>query len=134
MTQLLQGDSAKGAADSAVTEVGGLLSSLIQPGAVAGMSGTPGEFVVAEASYPRVDSLLHLPQVRTMWPRGIELLWSGAPLSVGVNQYRMLYVLDQRPIITGESLVDATAAYSVNVHQSDAQFNTIIACGELILQ
>jgi hypothetical protein len=30
--------------------------------------------------------------------------------------------------------LDATAAYSVNVHQSDAQFNTIIACGELILQ
>jgi hypothetical protein len=30
--------------------------------------------------------------------------------------------------------LDPTAAYSVNIHHSDALFNTIIACGELIMQ
>ena len=107
--QLLGGDSAKAAGDTtAIT--GGVLSTLIQPAAAAGIQASPGEFVVTEASFPRVDSLLHLPQVRAVWPRGMEFLWSGAPTSAGVNQYRLLYAVDEKPIITGESLVDATAA------------------------
>jgi protein-export membrane protein SecD/preprotein translocase SecF subunit len=107
--QLLGNDTARAATDSgAVT--GGLLSSLIQPAASAGIQASPGEFVVSEASFPRVDSLLHLPQVKAVWPRGVEFLWAGAPLSAGVNQYRLLYLVDERPIITGESLIDATAA------------------------
>ena len=37
------------------------------------------------------------------------MLWAGQPTSVGVNQYRYLYAVDERPLITGESLEDATA-------------------------
>ncbi len=106
--QLLGGDSAKAAADTAPT--GGVLSALIQPAGVAGLQASPGEFAVAETAYPRVDSLLHLPEIRALWPRNIEFLWSGQPVASGVNQYRLFYALEERPIITGENLVDANAA------------------------
>ncbi len=107
--QLLGGDSAKAAVDTSAA-IGGVLSSLIQPAAAAGISATPGEYVVSETAYPRVDSLLRLPGVKAVWPRNVDFLWSGQPESVGVNQYRLLYAVDEKPIITGESLVDATAA------------------------
>jgi preprotein translocase subunit SecD len=107
--QKLLGDTTKAAQDTAAT-TGGVLSSLILPAAAVGLAGTPGEFAVLETAYPRVDSLLNLAEVKTYWPRNIDLLWSGQPLATGVNQYRLLYAVDSRPIITGENLVDATAA------------------------
>jgi preprotein translocase subunit SecD len=111
--ELLGGDTTKATPDSAAADsVGagaGPLSSLVQSASVAGDGSVPGEFVVSETVFPRVDSMLHLPEVRALWPRGVELLWAGQPTSVGVNQYRYLYAVDERPLITGESLEDATA-------------------------
>jgi len=107
--QLLGGDSAKAASDTA-SITGGVLSTLIQPAEAAGIQASPGEYAVSEAAFPRVDSLLNIPQVKSLWPRNVEFLWSGAPLSAGVNQYRLFYVVDEQPIITGENLIDATAA------------------------
>jgi preprotein translocase subunit SecD len=37
------------------------------------------------------------------------LRWSSAPTSLGVQQYRYLYALDDRPIVTGSNLEDAAA-------------------------
>jgi preprotein translocase subunit SecD len=93
------------AADTAsLTPGAGILSGLIQP------SGEmPGEYLVSETAYPRVDSLLNVTAVRRVLPRGITFLWSGMPTSVGVQSYRYLYALEARPIITGERLVDAQA-------------------------
>jgi protein-export membrane protein SecD/preprotein translocase SecF subunit len=107
--QLLGGDSAKAATDS-LDLAGGELSKLIQAASVAGIQPSPGEFAVDEGAYPRVDSLLHLPAVRALWPRNIELKWAGQPTIVGTARYRLLYALEDKPIITGQSLVDATAA------------------------
>jgi preprotein translocase subunit SecD len=111
--ELLGGDTTKAAPDSAAADSlgasGGPLSSMIQSATAAGDGGVPGEFVVNETLFPRVDSMLHVPEVRALWPRGVELLWAGQPTSVGVNQYRYLYAVDERPLITGESLQDATA-------------------------
>ncbi|HEV8197883.1 MAG TPA: protein translocase subunit SecF, partial [Gemmatimonadales bacterium] len=89
---------------------GGVLAGLIQPANAAGIQGSPGEFAVAEGAYPRVDSLLNLPQIKSLWPRNINFIWAGQPLSLGVNQYRLLYAVEDKPIITGESLINATAA------------------------
>ncbi len=116
--QLLGGDSAKkaapgdtgrkAAADSAARDttpvLGGVLSGLIQPS-----GGAPGEYVVSETAFPRVDSLINLPQVARQLPRGVALRWSAQPTSVGVQSVRYLYVLDDRPIITGSNLEDAQA-------------------------
>jgi len=84
--------------------LGGVLSGLIQPS-----GGVPGEYVVPETAFPRVDSLINLPQVARQLPRGLALRWSSQPTSVGVQSVRYLYVLDDRPIITGSSLEDASA-------------------------
>ena len=119
--QLLGGDSAKKAApkgskdtartkpaDSAAADTtpvsGGILGGLIQPG-----SGTPGEYMVPETAFPRVDSLLNISAVSRQLPRGIVLRWSAASTSVGVQPVRYLYALDDRSIVTGANLVDAQA-------------------------
>jgi protein-export membrane protein SecD/preprotein translocase SecF subunit len=107
--QLLHGDSTKAKSDTAEA-TGGVLAGLIQPAAVAGIQPSPGEFAVLETAFPRVDSLLNLPEVKALWPRNVELFWAGQPISAGVIKYRLLYALDNRPIITGERLVDAQAA------------------------
>ena len=83
---------------------GGILSGLIQPG-----GGTPGEYMVPETAFPRVDSLLNIPAVARQLPRGLVLRWSSASTSVGVQPVRYLYVLDDRSIVTGANLVDAQA-------------------------
>jgi len=107
--QLLGGDSTKAAKDSTPV-TGGVLSGLIQPGTAAG-SGVPGEYYVPEAAFPRVDSILRIPDVARALPRGLEILWGAAPVSVGVQPYRFFYVVDAKPIITGRNLVNATAQF-----------------------
>jgi preprotein translocase subunit SecD len=86
----------------------GVLTGLIQLSGAAG-GGAPGEYMVPETAFPRVDSLLSIPAVARQLPRGITLRWSAQPSSVGVESYRFLYALDDRPIITGSSLEDAQA-------------------------
>jgi preprotein translocase subunit SecD len=87
---------------------GGVLAGLIEPSAATGGS-APGEYMVSETAFPRVDSLLAIPEVARQLPRGIVLRWSAQPASVGVESYRFLYALDDRPIITGSNLEDAQA-------------------------
>jgi preprotein translocase subunit SecD len=111
------GDSAKGAPrDSAAPGrsegdsglalgTDGILAGLIQPTS----GGTPGEYMVPETAFPRVDSLLNIPNVARQLPRGVTLRWSATPTSVGVESYRFLYALEDRPIITGSNLEDAQA-------------------------
>jgi preprotein translocase subunit SecD len=117
--QLLGGDTAakkdstakpKAAKDSTAPDTtpvpGGVLSGLIQP---AGAGGVPGEYLVPETAFPRVDSLLNIPAVARQLPRGVVLRWSAGPASVGVQPVRFLYALDDRSIVTGSNLVDAKA-------------------------
>jgi preprotein translocase subunit SecD len=117
--QLLGGDTAgteppgadsTAAADTAGTAdttavAGGVLSDLVQVAPL----GVPGGYMVPETAYPRVDSFLNIPAVRRALPRGIDLVWEAQPTSVGVQAMRVLYAVEDRPIITGSSLVDAQA-------------------------
>jgi preprotein translocase subunit SecD len=84
---------------------GGVLAGLIQPA----QGGTPGEYMVPETAFPRADSLLSIPSVARQLPRGVTLRWAATPTSVGVESYRFLYALEDRPIITGSNLEDAQA-------------------------
>jgi preprotein translocase subunit SecD len=85
---------------------GGVLSGLIQP---SGASGVPGEYMVPETAFPRVDSMLSIPAVARQLPRSVVLRWSAAPTSVGVQPVRFLYALEEKSIVTGSNLVDAQA-------------------------
>jgi preprotein translocase subunit SecD len=102
-TDSARADSGSAQADTTILP-GGALSSLIEPSGA-----MPGEFLVRETAYPRVDSMLNLPQVRRALPRGVELRWAALPVSVGVESVRYLYALDDRAIVTGDRLVDAQA-------------------------
>jgi preprotein translocase subunit SecD len=111
VTQLLQGDTTARKKDSVQADttpvIGGALSSLIQTASTAGYALTPGEYLVEDGAVARVDSLLNLPDVKALFPRKFEYRWSATALSVGARSYRPLYVLEDRPIVTGASLVDA---------------------------
>lgn len=80
---------------------GGAFSRLVQPGQM------PGEYYVAETDVPTVTRDLSLPDVQAALPPGKVIRWSNDTLSMGGRLYRAMYVLDARPIITGEYIVDA---------------------------
>ncbi len=125
--QLLGGDTAK-KADTTTTDslaAGGALSSLLYQGNL------PGEFLVPEEDFLRADSLIHLPEVQRLIPRGIELLWSAGPISQGARSFYGLYAVDRRPIITGEYLADAQAQIDPTYNQAVANFQLTRAGGRI---
>lgn len=79
----------------------GAFSKLIQQGQMA------GEYYVAAADVPTVQRYLSSPAVQGALPPGKVVRWSNDTTSLGNTTYRALYVLDARPIITGEYLTDA---------------------------
>ena len=92
-------DSAKAAAGT----VGGpgAFSKLVQQGRM------PGEYYVAQTDVGTMTQYLSLPEVAAAMPPGKVLRWSSDTVSLGGRIYRGLYVLDAKPIITGEFLTDA---------------------------
>ncbi len=92
-------DSAKAAAGT----VGGpgAFSKLVQQG------GMPGEYYVAQSDVGLVTQYLAMPQVVAALPPAKVIRWSSDTVSLGNRVYRPLYVLDAKPIITGEYLTDA---------------------------
>ncbi len=105
VSQLLGGDTTKPAATDTTPVVGGVLAGLIKPS----NSGVPGEYLVSEAQYPRVDSLINLAEIKRLLPRGVELRWGAARESVGAEFVRPLYALEATSMVTGANLVDARA-------------------------
>jgi preprotein translocase subunit SecD len=104
-----KGDSAAAPVDSTKkdtsvvpgTATGGALSKLLAQGQI------PGEYFIAERDVPTVERYLAVPEVQSALPVGKVLRWSGDTLSQGGQTFRALYVVDARPIITGEYLQDA---------------------------
>ncbi|MEO6446174.1 MAG: protein translocase subunit SecD [Gemmatimonadaceae bacterium] len=102
-------DSLKAPADSAKKDssaipglnTGGPLSKLVQQGQF------PGEYFVADQDVSTVESYLRIPEVQGAMPPGKVLRWSSDTLSMGAQAYRPLYLVDARPIITGEYLQNA---------------------------
>ena len=100
-------DSAAKSADSTKSDTaiapitGGPISSLLQRGDM------PGEYYITEANAQRAEYYLSLPQVQAAIPPGKTIRWGADTLSLGGQVYRMLYVVDARPIITGDYVKDA---------------------------
>ena len=92
-------DSAKAAA--ATVGGPGAFSKLVQQGQM------PGEYYVAQTDVGTMTQYLALPEVAAALPPGKVLRWSSDTTSLGNRVYRALYVLDAKPIITGEFLTDA---------------------------
>jgi len=79
----------------------GAFSKLIQQGQM------PGEYYVAAADVPTVQRYLSQPAVQAALPPGKVLRWASDTTAAGTSAYRAFYVVDARPIITGEYLTDA---------------------------
>jgi protein-export membrane protein SecD len=118
LEQLLGADTAAAGADTTVADTlpaldtPGPLSSLLFNGSI------PGEFLVPEEDFPRVDSLIRLDVVQRATPRGRDLVWASEPISQGARSYRPLYSVERRAIITGEQLQDARATLDQTNNQS----------------
>jgi preprotein translocase subunit SecD len=91
------------------------LSSKLAPGPY-------GSLVIRKADEPEVARWLAHPDVQRLLPRGSELLWS-VPETEENPEYRTLWFVENRPIMTGEYLEDAQA-------QSD-QFGRPVVAFEL---
>jgi len=81
-------------------------------------TGQTGQLAVGEEDVAAVTRFLALPQVQRLMPRGTEFRWGHVPAATGqpAPEFRTLYLLESRPIITGELLQDAQAG-------RDPQFN-----------
>jgi protein-export membrane protein SecD len=83
-------------------------------------------FAVGEDDVAAVQRFLALPQVQRLVPRGSEFRFGHVPAArqgQQPQQFRTLYLLEARPIITGELLQDAQAG-------RDQQFNQPIVTFE----
>src|SRR5881394_4548139 len=117
VSQLFGSDTSKAARDSAAeANTPGVLSSLLFQGQL------PGEYLVPEEQWTRVDSLLQRPDVRSAMPRNIDLRWGAQTESRGARPYRALYAVESRSIITGEELVKALARRDPLTNQSIVTF------------
>jgi preprotein translocase subunit SecD len=96
-------DSSKKTDSAAAGTAGGpgAFSKLIQ------QSDMPGEYYVAQSDVGLLTQYLAMPQVAAALPPAKVIRWSSDTVSMSNRVYRPLYVLDAKPIITGEYLTDA---------------------------
>ena len=97
------GDTTKADTGSVAGQLGGAgsVSKLVAPGSI------PGEYMVATADVPALERILAMPEIQSAMPPGRELLWGADTVSSGAAPFRTLYMVESRPIITGEYLEDA---------------------------
>lgn len=69
-----------------------------------------GQYIVSEADYQRLQSLIDSAAFQAALPPGKVIRWGANSIVSGGQVFRALYVLDSRPIITGEYLTDARPA------------------------
>ncbi len=68
----------------------------------------PGVYYVANTDQLEIDSYLENPDIQAALPPGKVLRWGSDSIATTAGKVlRSLYVLDSRPIITGESITDA---------------------------
>ena len=108
LQSLFTADTTKAATDSskpdsavAPSPTGGGFSKLLQPG------GMPGEYYIAETDVQTMQAYLESPAVRAAVPPGKVIRFGSDTTSLGNRTFRPMYVLDARPIITGDYLTDA---------------------------
>ena len=110
LTGLFGGDTTKKAAsagkdstpsDTLALTGQGIFSRSIQRGEM------PGEYYVPGSAYRQIAALIARPEVQAALPPRKVFRWSNDSLPIQGTTYRMLYVLDADPMITGEAIIDA---------------------------
>lgn len=88
-------------AGKAPVQTGGLFASNVAPGQL------PGQYIIPEKAYSAFERAFALQALQDAMPPGKVIRWGVDSLVNGAQRYRAFYVLDARPIITGEVLTDA---------------------------
>lgn len=110
-------DTARAQADTLGNQLGqGPLSPLLFAGSL------PGEYLVREEKVAIVDRMLARPEAQRLLPRGFVMRWGAEAMSRGAVAYRGFYILEERPIMTGEFLVDAKARLDPLYNQATVDF------------
>jgi preprotein translocase subunit SecD len=92
-------DSAK--SDTTTLATGGPISKLIMAGSM------PGQFAFERAHYDELKLFFDSPDVQQALPPGKVVRFGNDSTVLAGKPYRFLYLLDERPIITGEYITDA---------------------------
>ena len=79
----------------------GIFSRNIQRGEM------PGEYYVSGPMYDQIAALVARPEIQAALPPRKVFRWSNDSTPIQGTTYRMLYVLDADPMITGEAITDA---------------------------
>lgn len=101
LTSLFAGKDTAKKADTVATSTDGPFTKLLQPSQV------PGMFYVATTSVAELDTYLQNADIQATLPPGKELRWGADSLGTTGKAVRPLYLLDARPIITGEYISGA---------------------------
>ncbi|HSW31523.1 MAG TPA: protein translocase subunit SecD [Longimicrobiales bacterium] len=119
--------AASQAADSAAAAETALrpLSSLLNFG------DSEGTFLVAVEDVAAAQHFLALPEVQRALPRNQVLQWGADVEGRGARNYKRLYVLEEKPFLTGEYLESAVAARDPQFNQPQVQFELSRAGGRL---
>jgi len=64
-------------------------------------------YSVSNAAYRELDSYLEHPDIQAAMPPGKVIRWGADSVAAASQWFRQLYMLDSRPIITGEYITDA---------------------------
>jgi preprotein translocase subunit SecD len=82
----------------------------------------PGEYLVAQEKVAIVSAMLERADSMHLMPRGMVHRWGAEPMSRGARSYLPLYILTEKPIITGEELTDARAQLDPLSNQAVVNF------------
>jgi preprotein translocase subunit SecD len=113
LQSLFKADTTAAVTDSAAGDTAAALPAAQGDGPFSRMiapAGIPGMYVVQAKDVATLERLLAAPAIQAALPPGKVVRW-GTDTTEGrpglAQQPRALYVLDSRPIVTGEGLVDA---------------------------
>ena len=96
-------DTTKTDTSTATLPTAGPFSSLIQQSP----SGMPGEYYVESSNAQKLQDYLAMPEIKAAMPPGKEILLSNDSTVMQGKTFRAFYVVDAKPIMTGEHLTDA---------------------------
>ncbi|MHB1192289.1 MAG: protein translocase subunit SecD [Longimicrobiales bacterium] len=132
-------DTAAGGAATAADTVAGLAAdsadaaeTVLRPlSSLLNFGDSEGTFLVAVEDVAAAQHFLALPEVQRALPRNQVLQWGADVEGRGARNYKRVYVLEEKPFLTGEYLESAIAARDPQFNQPQVQFELSRAGGRL---
>ena len=85
-------------------------------------SGLPNAYLVADEDKEVANLFMELDEFQRALPRDVMLQWDWEPVSRAGQNYRLLHILEEDPVLTGDMLEDAIAGRDPQDNQTQVQF------------